>query len=224
MRVPAHVHQTRFSVKSGLASESKGDGLAGHFVRAGAKTGAITQQFETPRFATSKADSPGFLLLDNRLRPLYVNDEAVSIICYPRSLRGNGDVANFLKHRINSMLPERKDSPDPTFSGEFASGRRHYQVRVFALKCNLENHSGPILAVLLERKREHPDVLRAARKFHLTEREKEALELLMQGCTTKQIASRMDISPNTAKAFLRSVMFKTEASNRSGILAKILQL
>ena len=97
-------------------------------------------------------------------------------------------------------------------------------MRVFALKSNLQKRSGPTLAVLLEREREHPDLLRAARKFRLTEREKEALELLMQGYTTSQIASRMDISPNTAKAFLRSVMFKTGASNRSGILAKILQL
>jgi|SRR5215831_6351329 len=201
MRVPAHVHQTRF-----------------------AKIGAIPQQFETPRFETPKADSPGFLLLDNRLRPLYLNDEAVSILSYPQTPRGNGDLANFLRQRIDAMLAKQKDSPNPTFSSEFASGRRHYQVRVFALRCNLENHAGPSLAVLLERKREHPDLLRAARKFHLTEREKEALELLMQGCTTRQIASRMDISPNTAKAFLRSVMFKTGAFNRAGILAKILQL
>ena len=122
------------------------------------------------------------------------------------------------------MLAKRRGSRDPTFSSEFASGRRDYQVRVFALKCNFENHAGPSLVVLLERKREHPDLLQAARKFHLTEREKEALELLMQGYTTRQIASRMDISPNTAKAFLRSVMFKTGASNRTGILAKILQL
>ena len=95
-------------------------------------------------------------------------------------------------------------------------------MRVFALKSN-QDHLGPTMAVLLERKREHLDLLRAAREFHLTKREKEALELLMQGFTAKQIASRMDISPNTAKAFLRSVMFKTGASDRSGILAKILQ-
>jgi len=128
------------------------------------------------------------------------------------------------KARIDSMLAKRRGSRDPTFSSEFASGRRDYQVRVFALKCNFENHAGPSLVVLLERKREHPDLLQAARKFHLTEREKEALELLMQGYTTRQIASRMDISPNTAKAFLRSVMFKTGAFNQAGILAKILQL
>ena len=218
-RDPAHVHQNRFSVKRGLVSESKDSGLSGHFAQRDAKTGGIPQQSETPN-----SDSPGLLLLDDLLRPLYVNDEAVSILSYPQTPRWNGQVTNFLKQRIDLMLPKRSGSPDPTFSSEFASGRRYYQVRVFALKSNLGNHSGPTLAVLLERKWEHPDLLRAARKFHFTKREKEALDLLMQGYTTSQIASRMDISPNTAKAFLRSVMFKTGASNRSGILAKILQL
>jgi len=33
----------------------------------------------------------------------------------------------------------------------------------------------------------------------------------------------MDISPNTAKAFLRSVMIKVGAENRTGIIGKILQ-
>jgi hypothetical protein len=129
-------------------------------------------------------------------------DGAVSILSYRRTQRGNGDVINFLKQRIDSMLAKRKDAPDPTFSSEYASGRRHYQVRVFALKCNLENHAGPTLAVLLERKREHPDLLHAARKFHLTEREKEGLELLMQEYTTGQIASGMDISPNHCEGLL----------------------
>lgn len=92
------------------------------------------------------------------------------------------------------------------------------------MKSNLQGHAGPTLAVLLERNREHPDLLQAARRFHLTERETAALELLMLGSTTKQIACRMDISPNTAKAFLRSVMFKSGAFNRAGILAQVLQL
>lgn len=163
-------------------------------------------------------------MLDTFLRPIYVNDQAVSILSYPQAPRGNGHGAYFLKQRIDSLLPRRNGSPDPKLSGELASGKRHYQVRVFAMKSNWQSHTGPTLAVLLERSREHPDLLRAARKFHLTQRETAALELLMQGYTTKQIACRMDISPNTAKAFLRSVMFKSGASNRAGILAKVPQL
>jgi len=222
-RDSAHVQQKRFPAKPGLVSASNGNGLSRHFAEASAKIGAIRQQFETSRFETPKSDSPGLLLLDTLLRPLYLNDEAVSILSYPQAPRENGHSACFLQ-RIDSLLLERNGSPHPKFSGEFASGRRHYQVRVFALKSNLQNRAGPTLAVLLQRNRGHPDLLRTAQKFHLTQRETAALELLMQGYTTKQIACRMGISPNTAKAFLRSVMFKSGAWHRVGILAKILQL
>src|SRR5262245_12105768 len=142
MRAPAHVHQNRLAAKPGFVPPSKGNGLSGPLAQRGAKIGAIPRQFETPRFETPKSDSPGLVLLDNLLRPLYVNDEAVSILSYQQTPRGNGHVANFLKQRIDSMLPKRTGSPDATFFSEFTSGRRQYQVRVFALKCNLLNHSG----------------------------------------------------------------------------------
>jgi DNA-binding CsgD family transcriptional regulator len=222
-RDPAHVQQKRFPAKPGLVSASNSNGLSRHFAEASAKVGAIRQPFETSRLETPKSDSPGLLLLDTLFRPLYLNDEAVSIVSYPQAPRANGHGADFLQ-RIDSLLFRRNGSPDPKFSGEFASGRRLYQVRVFALKSNLQNRAGPTLAVLLQRNREHPDLLRTAQRFHLTQRETAALELLMQGYTTKQIACRMGISPNTAKAFLRSVMFKSGATHRVGILAKILQL
>ena len=64
---------------------------------------------------------------------------------------------------------------------------------------------------------------RVARKFRLTRRERETVDLLLQDLNTKQIASRMDISPNTAKVFLRSVMIKVGAENRTGIIGRILQ-
>ena len=218
-RDPAQVHENPLRAKRGDIPPSNGNGLSGHLAGGDAKTGGTRRQFETPN-----SDSPGFLLLDSLLRPLYINDEAVSILAYPQILNGNGQVASFLKQEIASLLPRSNGSAAPRFPSEFESGRRQYKVRVFTLKSNLQNHSGATLAVLLERNREHPALSRAARTFHLTQREIEALNLLMQGYTTKQIACRMDISPNTAKAFLRSVMFKSGASNRAGILAKILQL
>jgi DNA-binding CsgD family transcriptional regulator len=58
--------------------------------------------------------------------------------------------------------------------------------------------------------------------FELTRREKETVELLIQGLTSKEIATRMQISPNTVKAFLRIVMVKMGVSTRSGILGKVI--
>ena len=54
--------------------------------------------------------------------------------------------------------------------------------------------------------------------FHLTEREREVVELLIQGLTNKEIAGRMNISPNTVRAFIRMVMGKFGVSTRSGIV------
>src|SRR6266581_3423686 len=170
------------------------------------------------------SDSPGLLLLDRFLRPLYANEDAVSILCFPKSSRSNKRFDDFLKRRIRSLLPKQNGTSHTRFPSEVTSGRRQYQLRVFTLKSHMANGAGPNLAILLERNhRATPHLRLVAQKFRLTQRETEALGLLMQGYTTRQTASRMDISPNTAKSFLRSVMFKTDACDRSGILAKVMQ-
>jgi len=48
--------------------------------------------------------------------------------------------------------------------------------------------------------------------------------LLTLGLTSKEIASRMNISPNTVKAFFRMVMTKMLVSTRSGIVGKIARM
>jgi len=97
-------------------------------------------------------------------------------------------------------------------------------LRAFSLKSNLGIERGPAIGLLLERnQRDSLDLESVARKFRLTRRERETVDLLLQDLSTKQIANRMDISPNTVKAFLRSVMLKVRAENRTGIIGKILQ-
>jgi len=49
------------------------------------------------------------------------------------------------------------------------------------------------------------------------------VELLMQGLSSKEIANRMHISPNTIKTFLRLVMLKMGVSARSKIIGKIIE-
>jgi len=163
------------------------------------------------------------LLLDSFLKPIYVSEKAVSILCYPEKPR-NGQLRSFLVRRIDSLLPEQSESLWPNIPHEYSSGKRLYRVRVFTLKPRLGNGPGPTLAVMLERnQRVSSDIAQAAKNFRMTERETEALRLLTLGYKTKDIASQMGISPNTAKTFLRSIMFKMGARERSGILVKILQ-
>ncbi len=169
----------------------------------------------------------GFLLLDATLRPIYANEDALAILSYPgfpSRIKGSD---NSLQNKIRSLLPgngNHNGFPPSKFLNEVASGKRCYQLRAFSVKSSLGDGRGPVVALLLERnQRGALNLESVTRKFRLTKRETETVELLLQDLSTKQIAGRMDISPNTAKAFLRSVMIKVGAENRTGIIARLLQ-
>ena len=169
----------------------------------------------------------GFILLDACFRLICASEEALAILAYPRVPSKNKGFENFLQRRIQSLLPSNGGhnglSPSK-FPNEFASGKRCYEVRAFPVKSNLKSGQRPAVALLLERN--HRGILHLqtlARKLRMTPRETETVDFLVQGLGTKQIASRMGISPNTAKAFLRSVMIKVGAEYRHGIIAKMLQ-
>ena len=107
---------------------------------------------------------------------------------------------------------------------EFLSGMRRYKFLYFVLNKVGNSSAAPeIFAVLIHRAgRISAPVSAVAEQFRLSPREKESLELLLQGFTNKEIAQRMSISPNTVKVFLRLVMVKMGVSTRAGILGKIL--
>lgn len=54
----------------------------------------------------------------------------------------------------------------------------------------------------------------------LTPREAQVLELLAEGCTNKEMAKRLDLSPETIKDYLNGVYRKLEVRDRLGALAK----
>ena len=54
----------------------------------------------------------------------------------------------------------------------------------------------------------------------LTDREREVLDLLVQGLTNKQIADLLFISPNTVKRHLKAVFAKLEVNTRAAAVAK----
>jgi DNA-binding CsgD family transcriptional regulator len=108
---------------------------------------------------------------------------------------------------------------------EFTSGRRRYLSRAYCLDSKPAGGSRlrPTVVVLLERKVEKSlDFTWWSEEFQLTNRERETVGFLLKGLTSKQIAKEMSISAHTVKAFLRLVMIKVGATNRTGIIARIL--
>ncbi len=57
----------------------------------------------------------------------------------------------------------------------------------------------------------------------LTDREREVLELLMEGLTNKDIAGRLKMSPNTVKRHLKAIFEKLNVHTRSAAVAKATQ-
>lgn len=160
----------------------------------------------------------GFLLIAPDFQPIYANAEAVRILAYPEAPEPLDLSDRCIACKIRSTLLVNDDGQSK-FATEFISGRRHYRCRAFSLNNdNVPDH--PAIAVILERSRTSFDAAQAAAQFHLTARERETLRYLMEGLTNKEIGYRMNISPNTVKAFLKLIMMKMNVSTRSGIVGK----
>ncbi len=71
----------------------------------------------------------------------------------------------------------------------------------------------------------HPRPARAERPVEaLTDREREVLELLVQGVTSnKELADRLSVSENTVKYHLRNILNKLHLENRAQVIAYALR-
>ena len=165
---------------------------------------------------------PAFLLLDGSLNPVAFNAEAVRVLAFPEKTERIKQPRLFLADKVRSSLVSNGSREEVEFIRIFKSGKRRYTCRVFSLDCSGNPQSRSWTAVLLERYASGVSCAsELSQQFDLTAREQEVVELLQQGLTSKEIASRMNISPNTVKAFLRLVMVKMDVSTRSGIVGKM---
>ena len=175
------------------------------------------------KYTSSKAsaNSEGFLLLDSSLSPLFANRVAAEILSYPHQPETHKNLDDYLAARVRANLMTGGSSHFPTMVSEFRSGRRLYQCRSYRVNALAEKDSQGCFAIILERGSNGSfSIARVVERFRLTTREQEVLQYLLNGLTTKQIASGMEISPNTVKAFLRMIMVKMGVSTRSGIVGK----
>jgi DNA-binding CsgD family transcriptional regulator len=166
--------------------------------------------------------SAGFVLMDSSLSPISYNAEAVEVLGYPDK-PANPRRSDMFLAKICSTLLSKRPLGDARFVTEFRSGRRRYFCRAFIVDAHANDAAHPSIAVLLER---GPSGLvplsKISQQFNLTQREGEALAYLLQGMSSKEIANRMNISPNTVKAFMRMIMIKTRVSSRSAVFGKII--
>ncbi len=103
-------------------------------------------------------------------------------------------------------------------------GKSEYIWRAHLMESQNGYLNQPLVALHLEKVSSTSDAIyEVAAKYHLTDREQEALRGISMGLTSKEVAARMNISPNTVKAFLRLIMIKMGVTTRAGIVANLLQ-
>ena len=169
----------------------------------------------------------GFLVADASMKPLFTNNEAIAILTYPGPT--SQSLADVFHKKVRPGLFSTQGSHANRNRAypiiKLRSGRRTYFCRAFLLNSNGKGSSDTATLVVLERGMSGPLALsQVSEQFHLTHREQQAVALLLQGLSNKEVAENMGISANTVKAFLRIATIKMGVSSRSGIVTKILGL
>ena len=171
----------------------------------------------------SVATTSGLILLGDELNPIAYNNSALQILAYPTDPSKILQPLLFVREKIKFRLIQPNGGTNAHFVHDLLSGKRKYNCRVFPFDLDSGKPGAVRAAILLERQSHGGGNLTGILKqFNLTPREAETVTLLIDGLTSKQIAERMKISPNTVKAFLRIVMVKMSVSTRSGIVGKII--
>lgn len=166
----------------------------------------------------------GLLLLNAQLLPVHYNAEAAHILGFPK--RGRQVPALDTVFPAGVLRLEGMSKSAQASGIEFMSGRRRYICRVFKLDPtgSSDHQLQPRVVVVLERGfRPKVDITQWSQQFHLTSRERETVEFLLKGLTSREIAQEMHISPNTVKSFLKLVMAKVGATTRTGLIASIFE-
>lgn len=175
------------------------------------------------RIKKGSGSAEGFLLLNSSFHPIFVNRAAAEILSYPQKVESTRSFEEYLTSRVQGLLVSRNSTHRQTVAHEIQSGSRMYRCRAYRVNSLGEGDPQGSLAVILERiSNRSGSLVQAYEKFALTNREREVLRFLVTGLTTKQIATGMDVSPNTVKAFLRMIMVKMGVSTRSGVVGKAL--
>jgi len=136
----------------------------------------------------------------------------------------NGSRTGELPPQILSVLNERPRGELDRASAHLKAGRREYSLRIFVINSQDSSPGAPIFALHLKREISVMDAVhQVGIDYQLSDREQQVLLGVSMGLTSKELATRMNISPNTVKAFLRMLMLKMGASNRAGIVGKLLE-
>ena len=165
----------------------------------------------------------GLVILDEKFLPIALDGGAEAIL---EDLNENCDrshgTARFPQELLNLLMNIQGEEQEKHL--HLSTGEHEYSCQTFELKWLTNAELPRMLACHFKLDRSITDaVQQVGVDYNLTDREQEALIGVTMGLTSKELATRMDISPNTVKAFLRLIMVKMGVTTRAGIVGKVLE-
>jgi DNA-binding CsgD family transcriptional regulator len=165
-----------------------------------------------------------------RARPvLFILDRSYKIVMGHRAEAGDPpDLAGF-SPKFADRLPQVLEDAVRRLTADWAKDAAHLvngvttplpflSLRVHSLE-GAEEH---FLAVTIERMRRRDILLRAAKRYLITPREREVVAYLLDGMRIDEIAACLNIVPSTVNDHVKRLIERTGAANRSQMLAHIL--
>ena len=136
----------------------------------------------------SRPATAGFVLADTEWKPLYANAEAKKIVTYPDAPRTFQSAWALVAKRIFTLNGKQNLPSASTSHVEFLSGRRKYVGLAIPLANWRRLPAAAAVAVVLERSgAASQGAAELSESFQLTEREREVVELLIQGSRTRRL-------------------------------------
>lgn len=165
----------------------------------------------------------GLVLMDLSLELVALDQGAAAILNYSSRPALKRDAASLIPREVLDAVRSHKPTDLSSVRAYFRQGISEYTCRAYLVESYDPSISAPLVALHLEKVSSATDAVHEIGvKYNLTDREQEALRGISMGLTSKEVAERMNISPNTVKAFLRLIMIKMGVSTRGGIVANIL--
>lgn len=160
--------------------------------------------------------------MDMSFKPIASNWGASFVANGKNGGNGKPDSSAFVPKEILDIISSLDPNDLSSMKMKIHIGNSDYNCRIYLMET--ENGTPAMIALHISKESVMTDAVSAiADKFHLTERERETLLGVSMGLSSKELAEKMDISPNTVKVFLRLIMIKMGVASRGAIIARILQ-
>lgn len=161
--------------------------------------------------------TPAMLIVGADNTVLYANMEALNIFKDPSGIPA--EIQGFC-HRIRSRAADAPfDSSGIDCAVFRGPGNNLYSFRGFLMKSQENAPCHVMLVVEKAAERSPIDLKKARKKFRLSEREIEVVNLLAQGLCNKEIGAKLYVSEHTVKGHLKNITRKVRAESRGSIIA-----